>query len=89
MNARSQSELAAWGVLASVIMYIAFQAYRATGISPTPMVSEVEEDELDELYRQMEALSPSLIETARKAARFLGQGSEPSFAQLKAAVLTS
>src|SRR5262245_27750676 len=42
MNARSQPELAAWGVLASAIMYIAFQAYREVGGFPSPMVSDVE-----------------------------------------------
>src|SRR5215831_7240335 len=63
-NARSQSELAAWGVLASAIMYIAFQAYREVGSQPTPILSAVEEDELDELYRQMQANSPIFMDTA-------------------------
>jgi hypothetical protein len=84
MNARSQSELAAWGVLASAVMYFAFQAYREIGNSPSPMVSEVEDDELDEMYRHMEVLSPSLIETARKAAKILEKSQAPSFARLKA-----
>ncbi len=84
MDARSQSELAAWCVLASAIMYIAFQAYREIGSSPSPIVSEVEEDELDELYRHMQTISPVFIETARRAAKILGHGSQPSFAQLKA-----
>jgi Immunity protein Imm6 len=84
MNARSQSELAAWGVLSSATMYVAFQAYREVGSLPPPMASQLAEDELDEMCRQMETLSPSLIETARKAAEFLGQGHEPSFDQLKA-----
>lgn len=39
MNARSQSELAAWGLLASAMMYIAFQAYREIGSFPSPIVS--------------------------------------------------
>ncbi len=84
INARSQSELAAWSVLASAIMYIAFQASREIGSFSTPIVSEVQEDELDEMYRHMQALSPLFIETARRAAKALGQGPEPSFAQLKA-----
>jgi len=85
-KARSQSELAAWSVLASAMMYIALQAYRETGSIPTSTVGNLgEEGELDEMYRQMQATSPTLIEAARRAARFLGQGREPSsFAQLKA-----
>jgi hypothetical protein len=87
MNARSQSELAAWGVLASAVMYIAYQAYRELGRDPAPMVSEMEEDELNEVYRHMQTISPLFIETARRAAIVLGRGREPSFAQLKAALL--
>ena len=74
MKARSQSELAAWSVLASAMMYIALQAYRETGSIPTSMVANLgEEGELDEMYRQMQATSPTLIEAARSAAKFLGQ----------------
>jgi hypothetical protein len=87
MNVRSQSELAAWSVLASAIMYIAFQAYREIGSYPTPIVSEVRENELDEMYRHMQTISPMFIETARRATKILGQGREPSFAQLKAILL--
>ena len=87
MNAQSQSELAAWCVLASAIMYIAFQASREIGSFSTPIVSEVQEDELDEMYRHMQAISPFFIETARRAAKVLGAGREPSFAQLKAILL--
>lgn len=58
MNARSQSELAAWSVLASAMMYIAFQASREIGSFSTPIVSEVQEDELDEMYQHMQAISP-------------------------------
>src|SRR5689334_10836896 len=86
MNARSQSELAAWGVLASAVMYVAFQACREIGQFPTPTISEVEEDELDEMYRHMETISPLFIETARRAAKVLERGNDPSFAQLKAAL---
>jgi len=84
MNARSQSELAAWRVLASAMLYVAFQAYREIGSYPTPIVSGVHEDELDEMYRHMQVISPTFIEAARSAAKILGQGREPSFAQLKA-----
>jgi hypothetical protein len=85
MNARSQSELTAWSALAAALMYIALQAYRETGDLPSPIVSEVEEgDELDEMYRHMETISPSLIETARRAAKVWEQSKIPSFAQLKA-----
>jgi hypothetical protein len=84
MDARSQLELAAWGVLASALMYIVFQAHHEPGSSPTANVLQSEEDELDEMYRHMQAISPSFIETARRAARFLEQGKEPSFSQLKA-----
>jgi hypothetical protein len=65
-------------------MYVAFHAYREIGRYPTPIVSEVEEDELDEMCRHMEALSPVYMETARGAAKYLGQGQEPSFERLKA-----
>jgi hypothetical protein len=65
-------------------MYIAFQAHREPGSSPTPGVLKSDEDELEEMYSHMQAISPSFIETARRAAKFLEQGKEPSFAQLKA-----
>jgi len=85
MKARSQSELAAWSVLASAMMYIALQAYREIGRIPSSMVGNLgDEGELDEMYRHMQAISPTFIEAARRAAKILGQGREPSFAQLKA-----
>ena len=84
MNARSHSEPAAWNILASAVMYIAFQAYRELGRRPAPMLSEMEADELNQIYRHMQTVSPLFIETARRAAKILGQGSEPPFAQLKA-----
>jgi Immunity protein Imm6 len=84
MNARSQSELTAWNVLASAIMYIAFQARRELGRYPAPMLSEMESDELNQMYRHMQTISPMFIETARRAAKLLGQKQEPSFDQLKA-----
>jgi len=85
MDARSQSELAAWAILASAIMYIAFQAYREIGRFSTPIVSEVNaENELDEMYRHMQKLSPTFMEVAREAAVHVGQGQELSFAQLEA-----
>jgi hypothetical protein len=84
MNARSQSELTAWNVLASAVMYIAFQAYRELGRYPAPMLSDMEADELNQIYRHMQTVSPVFIETARKAEKILEQGREPSFAQLKA-----
>jgi hypothetical protein len=87
MNARSQSELTAWNVLASAVMYIAFQAYRELGRYPAPMLSEMEADELNQMYRHMQIISPMFIETARRAAEILEQGREPSFAQLKAILL--
>jgi hypothetical protein len=87
MNARSQSELAAWSLLASALMYTSFQAYREIGSFPTPIVSEVQDDELDEMYRHMQTISPLFIEAARRAAKILGEGREPSFAQLKAILL--
>lgn len=89
MNARSQSELAAWSVVASAMMYIAFQAYREIGGFPTPIVSEVQEDELDEIYRHMQTISPLFNEAARRVAKILGLGRETSFAQLKAILLRS
>jgi hypothetical protein len=87
MNARSQSELTAWNVLASAVMYIAFQAYRELGRYPASMISEMEADELNQMYRHMQTISPMFIETARTAAKILGHGREPSFAQLKAILL--
>jgi hypothetical protein len=69
------------------MMYIAFQAYREIGSFPTPIVSEVQEDELDEMYRHMQAISPLFIEAARRAAEILGKEREPSFAQLKTILL--
>jgi hypothetical protein len=53
-------------------MYIAFQAYREIGSYPTPIDSEVRENELDEMYRHMQTISPLFIETARRAAKNLG-----------------
>jgi hypothetical protein len=84
MKARSRSELAAWSVIASAILYIAFQAYREIGAPPSPMVSEVEEDELDEVYEQMQKISPVFINTAMRTAEVFRQGQDASFAQLKA-----
>lgn len=65
-------------------MYIAFQAYRDLGRYPAPMLLEMEADELNEMYRHMQTISPMFIETARRAAKLLGQRQESSFAQLKA-----
>jgi hypothetical protein len=69
------------------MMYIAFQASREIGSFSTPIVSEVQEDELDEMYRHMQSISPLFMEAARRVARILGRGREPSFAQLKAILL--
>jgi Immunity protein Imm6 len=86
MDARSQSELAAWSVLGSANLYIAFQAYREIGSLPSPVVSEVEEDELDEIYRHMRTISPNFIDTAKRAAEIFIHGQQPSFAELKASL---
>lgn len=53
------------GTSSQAIMYIAFQAYREIGRYPAPMLSEMEADELNEMYRHMQTASPMFIETAR------------------------
>jgi immunity protein Imm6 of predicted polymorphic toxin system len=82
--AASDRERAAWLALASALLFIAYQAYRARGEHPGPLVSEVREDELDELDRQLRALSPDLPGTLTKAAALLRQDPALSFSQLKA-----
>jgi hypothetical protein len=86
MDARSESELAAWRVLGSANLYIAFQACREIGSLPPPVVSEVDEDELDEIYENMQTISPIFIDTARRAAEIFAHGRQPSFAELKASL---
>jgi immunity protein Imm6 of predicted polymorphic toxin system len=85
IEAQSRTERTAWLVVASVVLYTAFQAYRAAGKCPSPLVSEVEDNELDELDKQLRALSPNSINILARAAGYLKQNPDVSFAQLKSA----
>jgi hypothetical protein len=82
---QSEQEIAAWSVLASTLFYTAFHAYQATGEFPSPGVSEVEEDELDEVDKQLRLISPALINVVIKAAGVIRQHPDISFARLSRA----
>jgi hypothetical protein len=86
LEAKSEPEISAWGVLGSALAYTAFHAYRATGDCPDPMVSEVDENVLDEIDKSMRIIAPDFIITMKKAAGILERIPELSFAQLMAEV---
>jgi hypothetical protein len=83
MAAQSEREIAAWCVVGSAVLYTAFHAYQAVGEFPSAVVLEVEEDELDEVDKQLHEISPSLINVVIKAADVVRQHPDISFAQLK------
>jgi hypothetical protein len=85
-HAKSEPEISAWLALESALLYVAFHAYRSVGQQPTPLVSEVEEDELDTLEKCLRAISPASIDTVLRAATFLAQDGRLSFAHLKTAI---
>jgi Immunity protein Imm6 len=88
-NAESEQALSALLVLASAVLYTAFHAYRAVGECPSPLVSEVDEDELDELEKQLRALGPAAINAVMSAGKFLQRHPDASFAQLKSGTTQS
>jgi hypothetical protein len=85
-HAKSEPEISAWLALGSALLYVAFHAYRALGQFPTPLVYDVEEDELDALDGYLKAISPGSFGTLGKAVRILERNEGLSFAQLKAAI---
>jgi hypothetical protein len=87
--AKSEREKAAWCVVGSAILYTAFHAYQAIGGFPSAVVSEVEENELDELDRELRLISPALINVVIKAADVIRQHPDISFAQLKSSLAPS
>ncbi len=88
-ESRSRQDLPAWLVLASALYYTAYQAYRKAGERPGPLVFEVDETELDELDKQLRALSPTAISAVESAAQHLTMWAPRlPFAQLKAKVLS-
>jgi Immunity protein Imm6 len=86
LGAPLERDQAAWSVLASALLYTAFHAYQAVGEFPSAVVLEVEEDELDELDKQLREISPTLISVVTKAADVIRQHPDISFARLKSSV---
>jgi hypothetical protein len=81
--AQSESEEAAWRVVGSAVLYTAFHAYQDVGEIPSPGVSEVDETELDELDKQLQSISPALINAIIDAADVLRRQPDMSFSQLE------
>ncbi len=87
LDARSEKEKSAWLVLASAVLYTAFQAYHLAGRSASPLVDEVEEDELDDIDRPLRALSLAYPSMLARAAGALRRDPNLSFAQLQSVLL--
>ena len=69
--------------MGSAVLYTAFHAYQDVGETPFPGVSEVDETELDELDKQLQSISPALINAIIDAADVLRQQPDMSFSQLE------
>jgi hypothetical protein len=83
MDAGTEEEKAAWAALGDAVAYTAFQAHRAAEEFPTPIVCEIGEATLDDLYGSLLALSPSFMDMLAKAAAYLVQEPHTSYARLK------
>jgi hypothetical protein len=86
VEAKSEDEEAAWGAVDCAALYTACHAFRALGKLPSPLVSEVDEDVLDELDKSLHLVSPDLIITVLKAAEYLKRDPDVSFSQLKSSI---
>jgi hypothetical protein len=84
IQARSALEDSAWLAIQSALAYIALYAYRELGEFPTPLVSEADDNILDELDRAARALSPAFMQTAFRASEILKQQPDIPFGRLKA-----
>jgi hypothetical protein len=89
VEAESEDEEAAWGTVDCAALYTAFHAFRALGKSPSPLVSEIDEDVLDELDKSLHLVSPDLIVRVLKAAEYLRHDPGASFSQLKSSISTA
>ena len=65
---------------------MALYAYRERGECPTPLVSEVDDNVLDELDKAARALSPAFMQTAFRASEILQQHPDLPFGKLKAGI---
>ena len=83
-QARSKEESLAWCVLTDAIYYAAYHAFRAANRPLSGMFDNLDEDVLDSLDRDLRALAPSSIMLMPRAAAYLRQHPEISFARLKA-----
>jgi hypothetical protein len=83
-QARSKEESLAWCVLTYPIYYAAYHAFRAENRPLSGMFDNVDEDVLDYLDKDLRTLSPSSMVLMPRAAAYLRQYPEVSFAQLKA-----
>jgi immunity protein Imm6 of predicted polymorphic toxin system len=82
-EAQSEPDIFSWLVLESALLYTAFHAYRAAGEYPSPRFFDVDEHLLDELDRELRAISPGLVDKVARAAEYLKQHPDASFARLK------
>ena len=87
IQAKSKAEKSAWLALVSSVLYTAFHAVRERGEPPSEVIAEVNETVLDEIDEFLRPISPAFMKTMERAAKYLEQEPEASFAELKFRIL--
>jgi hypothetical protein len=82
-QARSKEESLAWRVLTYSIYYTAYHAFRAANRPLSGMFDNLDEDVLDDLDGDVRRLAPSSMVLMPRAAAYLRDHPEVSFARLK------
>jgi hypothetical protein len=82
--AQSSHERATWVMLGNAVAYTAFHAYQAIGKCPGPLAGEIDESNLDDIDKELRAVSPHFIRIVAQAAECLEEDPAISFAQLRA-----
>jgi hypothetical protein len=85
-HTKSEQERLTWYVLGDALYYAAYHAFRAANRNPWGSISEVDENALDDLGKDLQALEPSSLDFIARAAAYLAQHPESSLTRLKAQI---
>lgn len=78
---QSPHERATWVMLGNAVAYIAFHAYQSIGRYPS--ICYVDESNLDDIDKELRAVSPHFVRVVAQAAECLKEDPAVSFAQLR------
>lgn len=85
-QAHSEKEALAWRLFGNALSYVIYRAYRLANLPMRNSLGAVDETIFDDLDRDLRELVPSSLPLVSRAAAYLKQHPNASFAQLKAQV---